>query len=140
MYTSTSARSANAYRRQSIESDVSTASPHRLVEMLFEGAIVNIGAAHFALERGDIKTKGEKLGKAIRIIEEGLKSNLNLQSGGLLATNLNHIYDYCVLRMTHANVHNDGATLSEIVKLLSVVLDGWKGIAETPKTSEHQHV
>ncbi len=140
MYTSTSARSANAYRRQSIESDVSTASPHRLVEMLFEGAIVNIGAAQFAIERGDIKSKGEKLGKAIRIIEEGLKSNLNLKSGGQIASNLDTIYDYCVLRMTYANVHNDGAALTEIVKLLSVVLDGWKSIAETSKSPEHRHV
>lgn len=136
MYISTNARSANAYRRQSIESDVSHASPHRLVEMLFEGAIVSIRAAHFALEHGDIKTKGEKLGKAIRIIEEGLKSNLNLQSGGQLAANLDSVYDYCILRMTQANVRNDGAALGEVVNVLSVILDGWKSIAEQQAPQE----
>ncbi len=136
MFTSISARSANAYRRQSIESDISTASPHRLVEMLFEGAVVNIGAAQFALERGDVKGKGQSLVRAIRIIEEGLKSNLNLEQGGELAANLDRIYDYAILRLTQANIHNDGAALEEISKLLSVVADGWKNMTSQSNSSQ----
>ena len=56
MFTSISARSANAYKRVSVESSVSDASPHKLVEMLFEGLLSNVGSAAAALERGDIKT------------------------------------------------------------------------------------
>ncbi|GAB4088062.1 flagellar export chaperone FliS [Hydrogenophaga soli] len=128
MFTPISTRSVNAYRRQSVESDVSVANPHRLVEMLFEGAIVSIGAARHALERGDIKAKCESIIKAVRIIEEGLKSNLNLSEGGELAANLDKIYDYCVLQLTQANVHNDVAALEEVSKLLGVVSDGWKNM------------
>lgn len=140
MFTPISTRSVNAYRRQSIESDVSSASPHRLVEMLFEGAIVKIGTARHALERGDIKAKCENITKAVRIIEEGLKSNLNLADGGELAANLDRIYDYCVLQLTQANARNDAAALTEVSELLTVVSDGWKNMNNLlPDSQEAGH-
>ncbi|GAB4406563.1 MAG: flagellar export chaperone FliS [Rhodoferax sp.] len=129
MFTSVGVRSANAYKRISVESTVSEASPHKLVEMLFEGLLNNVGGAAAALERGDIKAKCEHIVIAVRILEEGLKGALNLEAGGELAANLNGIYDYCVTRLTLANLRNDPALLAEVRDLILPVADAWKQIA-----------
>lgn len=129
MFTSISARSANAYKRVSVESNVSDASPHKLVEMLFEGLLSNVGCAAAALERGDIKAKCQHVIVAVRILEEGLKGALNLKDGGDLAANLNGVYDYCVTRLTLANVRNDVALLREVCNVIMPVADAWKQIA-----------
>ncbi|MBP6483170.1 MAG: flagellar export chaperone FliS [Rhodoferax sp.] len=129
MFTSISARSANAYKRVSVESSVSDASPHKLVEMLFEGLLSNVGSAAAALERGDVKAKCQHVIVAVRILEEGLKGALNLKEGGDLAANLNGVYDYCVTRLTLANVRNDLTLLQEVRDLIMPVADAWKQIA-----------
>jgi flagellar protein FliS len=132
MFTSVSTRSANAYQRVSVETGVSQADPHRLVDMLFDGLMTNIGAARGALVRGDVKAKCQHILTSVRIIEEGLKGSLNLAEGGELAANLERVYDYCILRLTTANARNDDAALEEVAKVLAPIADGWKhmGAAE----------
>ncbi|TXT38903.1 MAG: flagellar protein FliS [Comamonadaceae bacterium] len=126
MFTSVSVRSANAYQRINVETGVVQADPHRLVDMLFDGLLNNIAAARGALSRGDIKSKCQHISTSVRILEEGLKGSLNLQEGGELAANLQGVYDYCVVRLTQANVRNDDGALQEVSRILSPIADGWK--------------
>lgn len=128
MFTSVSSRSASAYKRIGVETAVSQASPHQLVTMLLEGFLQHVGAASAAIGRGDIAAKGEQIGKAIRIIDEGLKPALNLADGGELAGNLYAIYEYSVHRLTYANLRSDAAALADVVGAIAPVLDGWKQI------------
>lgn len=126
MFTSVNVRSANAYQRINVETGVVQADPHRLVDMLFDGLLNNIAAARGALARGDIKSKCQHISTSVRILEEGLKGSLNLKDGGELAANLQGVYDYCVVRLTQANVRNDAEALEEVTKILSPIADGWK--------------
>jgi flagellar secretion chaperone FliS len=126
MFTSVSSRSASAYKRVSVETGVSTANPHQLVNMLFESLIQAIGAAKVAMGRGDIAAKCTQIIRAVRIIDEGLKPALNHERGGDLAANLNGLYGYCVLRLTHANLRNDEAVLAEVVRIIEPIAQGWK--------------
>lgn len=135
MFTSVSARSANAYQRVSVETGVSQADPHQLVDMLFDGLLNNISAARGALARGDVKAKCQHILTSVRILEEGLKGSLNLADGGDLAVNLERVYDYCVLRLTTANVRNDDAALDEVAKVLAPIADGWKNMKITTPVS-----
>jgi flagellar protein FliS len=128
MFSPVSSRSANAYQRVSVETEVSEANPHRLVQMLFDGLISNIGTARGALTRGDIKTKCLHVGNAVRILEEGLKGTLNLAEGGEIAQNLQRLYDFCVMRLTQANARNDDAIFKEVIEVLTPIADGWKQI------------
>lgn len=73
MYTPVSSRAASAYRQVGVQSGVDGASPHTLIKMLFDGLIQSLNAARGALQRGDIAEKGRQIGKAVRILEEGLK-------------------------------------------------------------------
>ncbi len=125
MYIPVSSRAASAYRQVGVQSGVDGASPHMLIKMLFDGLVLSLNAARGALERGDIAEKGRQIGKAVRILEEGLKAGLNPAQGGDIADNLAALYDYCVSRLTLANVRNDAALVEEVVRLVAPVAQGW---------------
>lgn len=128
MFTSVNARAAAAYRRIAAVTSVEAASPHELVSLLFDALHRNITTAKGALERQDIAAKGEAIGKAVRILEEGLKAGLNLAEGGEVATNLQDLYSYSVVRLTHANLHNDMAALDEVRQLIEPIAQSWTSI------------
>ncbi|RGE43223.1 flagellar export chaperone FliS [Comamonas testosteroni] len=128
MYTPVSSRAANAYRQVGVQSGLESASPHRLIQMLFDGLLQNLNTAIGALQRGDIELKGQQIGRAVRILEEGLKGGLNREQGGELAANLGALYDYCVQRLTVANLRNDVAAVEEVVALMSPVAKSWQEI------------
>ena len=128
MFMSVNSRSAAAYHRVSVETSVSQASPHELINMLLVGLLKNVGAARAALARGDIASKCENITLAVRIIDEGLKPALNMEQGGEIAANLKGLYGYCSLRLTHANLHNDAQALSDVVRVIEPLADGWKQI------------
>lgn len=120
---------ASTYSRVGVETGVTEASPHRLVAMLFDGAIESIHQARGALASRDIAAKGQAIGKAVRIVDEGLKGGLDRSAGGQLATDLSALYDYLLRRLTEANLRNDDAALAECSTLLDAVRQGWNGIA-----------
>lgn len=128
MFTSVSSRSASAYQRVSVETAVSQATPHELVNMLLEGLLKNVGSARAALKRGDIAGKGSQIFKAVRILDEGLKPALDLVNGGDIAANLNGLYGYCSLRLTEANLKNDDTALADVLRVIEPLADGWKQI------------
>ena len=127
MFTSVQSR-ANAYRRIAAETSIQGASPHQLVGLLYDALLQSIAAGRGALSRGDIVAKGVAIGKAVRIIEEGLKAGLNLDQGGEIAANLHGLYAYSVMRLTQANVRNDEAALEEVAKIIEPLADAWKQI------------
>ncbi len=115
------------YQKLGIESEVSHASPHRLIQMLFEGALGRLAAAQGAMERGDLAVKGEMLGKAIGIVG-GLRSSLDMDAGEL-SERLDQLYEYINLRLLEASAQNDIAKVTEVIQLLKTVKSGWDDIA-----------
>jgi len=120
---------ANMYARVGVETGVSGASPHQLVSMLFDGFVQAIAAAKRALASGQIEAKGLAIGRAARIVDEGLKASLDLASGGPLAADLAELYGYITLRLTHANLRNDAAALDECLALMQPLRQAWTSIA-----------
>jgi flagellar protein FliS len=119
---------ANAYQQVGLQTDVSTASPHRLVAMLLEGCLEAIAQARGAIRAGQIELKGRAIGRAARIVEEGLRATLDMRDGGSLAVDLHDLYSYLTLRLTQANVRNDDALLDECQRLLTPLRDAWNDI------------
>ena len=128
MFTPVSARAASAYKRVGAQTSIEGASPHQVICLLFEALLRSLQSARGALARGDIDTKGEAIGKAVRILEEGLKSGLDMDAGGELAVNLNGVYNYSILRLTTANLKNDASLIEEVTQLIVPVFDAWKSI------------
>lgn len=128
MYTPVSSRAANAYRQVGVQSGVDGANPHQLIQMLFDGLLQSLNEARGAMQRGEMEAKGRLIGKSVRILEEGLKGALNPAQGGEIAINLRALYEYCVSRLTLANLRNDVAPLEEVVALIEPVAQSWAAI------------
>jgi flagellar protein FliS len=121
-------QAAQHYSSLKVRSSVDDASPHRLIQMLFEGALERIAQAKGALQQNQIARKGELIGKAVNIVG-GLQGSLNDTEGGALAGHLDDLYDYIIRRLTQANFSNDPAILDECGRLLSEVKSAWDAIA-----------
>ncbi len=119
---------ANAYARVGVETSVNAASAHKLIELLFNGFMDAIVLARGAMQGKQIEAKGKAIGRAARIVEEGLKAGLNLEAGGRLAADLDALYAYVGLRLLQANLRNDEAALDECVRLIGPLRDAWIAI------------
>lgn len=117
-----------------METRVAAASPHQLVALLFEGLSDALARARGAMQAGRIADKGRAIGHAVRIVEEGLRASLNKRDGGAVAAELDQLYTYLALRLTHANLHNDAVALQECSDLIEPVQAAWLAIdpARTP--------
>ncbi len=116
------------YQKINKESEVNGASPHRLIQLLMEGALSRLAQAKSALEKEDIPTKGLLLGKTISILS-GLQASLDKKVGGETADGLDKLYDYMQRRLLEANMKNDIDMIDEVAGLLSTVKTGWDEIA-----------
>lgn len=128
MFKPFNSRAATAYKQIDADTGILGADPHQLINLLFDALLQSLMRARGALQSGDIAAKGVAIGKAVRILEEGLKASLNMDQGGELAKNLCSIYDYSILRLTHANLRNDATALAEVSAMIEPVADAWKQI------------
>lgn len=112
---------------------VTDADPHRLVLMLLEGALGKIATVKGLMMRKDIAKKGEVIGQAIAIVG-GLKSSLDIEAGGDIATNLDNIYVYIERRLTEANINNDVGMIEEVAALLHEIKTAWESIPVESRT------
>jgi len=118
------------YQKVSSHAQVSEASPHRLVQMLMEGALDRMAQAKGALSRGQIPEKGVMLGKAIDIIG-GLREGLDAEKAEDPAyiAELDSLYAYMMTRLTQANRSNDTEVIDEVARLMTTVKSGWAALA-----------
>lgn len=121
-------KGVNAYNNVGIESSVISADPHKLISMLFQGALLAIANAKNNIMRNDIAAKGAAISKALAIIDEGLNASLDKSVGGELAQNLSSLYDYMCVRLITANINNDLDILDEVARLLTELKEGWESI------------
>lgn len=119
---------ANAYQQIGLETATTNATPHKLIELLFEGFADAVARARGALLGRQIEAKGRAIGHAARIVEEGLKAGLNQKDGGRIAADLDALYAYIGVRLTYANLHNDLDALDECARLMEPVRSAWSAI------------
>ncbi len=129
MYGSTGG--ASAYARVGLETGVAAASKHRLIEMLFDGAIASIAQAREAMQARDHARKGVAVSRAIDIVDNGLRASLD-RSAGELAARLDELYEYISARLLEGSAHNDAAPLDDAARLLGELRSAWVGIADAP--------
>lgn len=124
-----------AYSEVGVETSVASASPHKLILLLFEGAKAALYTARLNMANGDIPAKGASISKAIDIINNGLKASLDLEAGGSLAEQLSALYEYMVDRLLFANLKNEVAPLDEVIELLGQIHSAWEEIADRPEVT-----
>lgn len=116
------------YANVGLESGVAAADPHKLILLLYQGALLAIASAKNQILRKEISAKGQSISKAIAIIDQGLKASLDKNAGGELAQNLSALYDYMNQRLLIANLKNDLTALDEVSGLLTDLKGAWEEI------------
>ncbi|NEV60298.1 flagellar export chaperone FliS [Thiorhodococcus minor] len=119
----------NQYRQAGHLAEAAVADPHRLIQMLLDGALERIAVARGAMVNGNPKIKGEQLGKAISIID-ALREMLDHEKGGELAENLAALYEYSSRRLLQGSARNEAEALTEVSNLLREIKSGWDAVPD----------
>lgn len=110
-----------------VNAAVASATPHQLIQMLFDGLLERIAQMKGAMEQKNIELKNTKVNQAISILF-GLREALDQDSGVELSGRLDGIYDYVQRRLWQAHMKNDAVILDECTKLVREISDAWKQI------------
>ena len=130
---------AQAYGQTYLRGAVETASPAQLVLALYDRALVALHRAGSSLAGGDvsgIEPAHRELVRAQDIVIE-LRSSLDHERGGEIATSLDALYAFCLNRLIVANVTKDPAGLDDVGQLLGSLRDAWaEGVCGSPAVPE----
>ncbi|ARP86919.1 flagellar export chaperone FliS [Bordetella genomosp. 9] len=126
------AYSVRSYADVGVETQVMSASAERLITLLYTAARAAIGQARIHIEQGNVAKRGAAIAKAARLIDEGLKSALDLEAGGEVAANLNNLYDYILRTLVNANLKSDAALLETADALLAQLQEAWQTSVDRP--------
>lgn len=128
----TMSNARTAYATIGLDMRIETASPHKLVLMLFDGAILAVAQAEAQSAAGNKVAMSESILKASAIISQGLRDSLDAKEGGELAERLAALYDYICVRLQFANIRGELAIFKEVHGLLSDLRAAWEEIGNDP--------
>ena len=108
---------------------VMSASPAKLVAMLYDRAITLLHEAAKAIEAGDIERRWRANCKATEVIAE-LWQALDMEAGGEIAENLNRLYGFMMMHLTMVDTENSAQAAREVIGLLEPLRRSWHEIAD----------
>jgi len=115
---------AKSYKAQSVQ----TASPGKLVLMLFDGYLRFTTAAKNAFNEEDLTKKNEGINnnliRAQNIVTE-LQSSLDMSVPGELPGTLYRLYDYVLHQLQQANLQKKSETIDEADKVITELREAW---------------
>jgi flagellar protein FliS len=113
-----------SYRDQ----EILTASPARLVAMLYDKTVTCLHDTVAAIEAGDIERRYKSSTRAIEIITH-LALTLDMERGGQIAQNLEQLYRFMLKHLLDVNVRNDAKPALDVIKLLEPLRASWHELA-----------
>ncbi|MFB3070982.1 MAG: flagellar export chaperone FliS [Nitrospirales bacterium] len=123
------------YRQQQVQHEIEQASPVRLVVMLYDKAMSLLRQAVLHIDRNNVKAKGEALNRVVEIIGE-LQAVLNGEEGGVVAQNLDAMYEFMIRSVTLANLNNDPQPLDGVLMVLEELRKGWQELEQMTQDGE----
>ncbi len=108
---------------------IMSASPAKLVAMLYERAIALLHDAVAAIEAGDIERRWRANSKATEVIGE-LWQALDMETGGEIAENLNRLYGFMMMHLTMVDAQNSAQAARDVIRLLEPLRRSWHELAD----------
>jgi len=108
-----------------LEAEIFSATPVKLVAILYRAAIDSVGAARLHLKAGAIRERSRQITKASEIIYALMRA-LDHQQGGEISRSLAELYAYMQTQLVEANTRQIDPPLAEVEKLLSTLLEAWR--------------
>ena len=128
-------RATQAYASVGAQSQVSAASPHRLIQLLMDGALDRLAVAKGHMQRKDVPQKVTTITRTMSIID-GLRMSLDHNVNAEMSENLENLYDYMNRRLLLANINNDEKALDEVSSLLRELKEAWDAIPASVSSLE----
>jgi len=107
---------------------ISTASSVQVVVLLYDGAISSMKLAQEGMGALNFHDKARFLDRALRVIGE-LSASLNMDEGGVVAKDLQRLYEYIQFEMTQANLKNEPGRLEGPIRCMTVIREAWQELA-----------
>ncbi len=103
---------------------VTTASPGQILVMLYDGLLRFLREARAAIDAKAPAKVGERISRALKIIEN-LLSSLDPKHSPLLCERLQGLYVFCMQHLVRANIEQSGEKIDDVIRLLSPLRDAW---------------
>lgn len=116
-----------AYKAVGIKDDLAVADPHRVIQLLMQGALEKMAQAKGCMERKDYAGKSASLSRAMTIIS-ALQGSLDMDVGGELSENLWSLYDFMNNHLVNASRENSSSKVDEVMELLLSIKSAWDQI------------
>lgn len=126
-----------AYRAVGVKDDLAVADPHRVIQLLMQGALENMAKAKGFIERKDFAGKSETISKAISIISS-LQACLDMKAAGDISDNLFALYDFMLNHLTIASRDLDINKIDEVISLLVTIKSAWDQIPVADRETGYQ--
>jgi flagellar protein FliS len=119
---------SSAFRARYLNDTVSTASPGRLLVMLYERLALDLRHAEVALRAGDREAGSARLMHAQEIVIE-LRVSLDLTAWDG-AAGLAQLYGFLLTELIQANVRADADQAASCLALVEPLVDAWRQAAD----------
>jgi len=107
---------------------IHTAPPEQLVVMLYDGCLRFLHQAAYAMREGNVIESNTRLQRAEAIIDE-LRTTLDMEQGGVVASRLQGIYVFCSKHLIEARLSREPQNIEKVSELLSELRDAWAQVA-----------
>lgn len=124
----------NGYEKY-LETAVETASPARLIVMLYDGALRFVNEAIHAIQARNYEHQNYAFQRAQRILAE-LISSLDFEKGGEIAENLFRLYTYMYNQLVEANLQDSIERAQHVIQLLSELREAWDTVASQQEVQQ----
>lgn len=109
--------------------EVMTASPAKLVSMLYDKVVLSLKEVVAAIESGDIEGRWKANKRATEILTH-MWSTLDVEKGGEIAQNLESLFAYMLSRLPDVDFRNDPEPAREVMELLGPLRESWRELAK----------
>lgn len=116
-----------AYKSVGVKDDLAVADPHRVIQLLMQGALENMAKAKGCITRNDYAGKAQAISKSMAIIS-ALQSSLDMKVGGEISTNLYDLYEFMNNQLLIASREKDGEKIQVVMDLLLTIKSAWDQI------------
>ncbi len=122
----------NAYKKESLKADLAGADPHRVIQLLMQGALERLALSKGFIERKDLEAKSQTLTRVVEIIN-ALKDALDRDVNPELVDNLNDLYSFMIEQVHEASLKMDTTKIDTVIGLMLQIKGAWDQISDVDK-------
>lgn len=115
----------NKYIKQYQTSNITTATPEKLMIMLLDGAVQFLQKAKIAINEKNLQERATNIESARKIIRE-LMRTIDLENGNTVSKSLFRLYNRMAMKLIKANVSKNIVLVDEVIEDLTNIRWGFQ--------------